>query len=81
MRALRVVLFLVATLALWYLGNFALRIVWAAFDLAAPSVYTRVLNLVLLPVAAVVAWAILRRVPDDGPGDEGGSAPADGGRR
>lgn len=87
MTPLRVVLFLVATLALWYLGNFALRIVWAAFDLAAPSVYTRVLNLVLLPVAAVVAWAILRRVPDDGrgdgsgPGDAGGSAPTDRGGR
>jgi hypothetical protein len=60
----RVVLFLVATLTLWYLGNFALRAVWAAFDLAAPSPTTRTLNLVLLPLAALVAWAILRRVPD-----------------
>ena len=64
MRPLRVVLFLVATLTLWYLGNFALRAVWAAFDLAAPSATTQALNLVLLPVAALVAWAILRRVPD-----------------
>lgn len=64
MRPLRLVLFLVATLALWYLGNFALRAVWAAFDLTAPSATTQVLNLVLLPVAALVAWAILRRVPD-----------------
>jgi hypothetical protein len=79
--AKRVVLFVVATLALWYLGNFALRIVWAAFDLPAPSVTTRVLNLVLVPVAAVVAWAILRRVANDGAGDAGGSAGTDGGGR
>lgn len=81
MTAKRVALFVVATLALWYLGNFALRIVWAAFDLPAPSVYTQVLNLVLVPVAAVVAWAILRRVADDGPGDAGGSAGTGGTRR
>ena len=62
MKVFRVVLFLVATLTLWYLGNFALRAVWAAFDLMAPSAYTRTLNLVLLPLAALVAWAILRRV-------------------
>lgn len=62
MRAFRAVLFLVATLALWYLGNFALRAVWVVFDLAPATTYTRVINLVLLPVAAVVAWAILRRV-------------------
>jgi hypothetical protein len=70
-KALRVVLFVVATLTLWYLGNFALRAVWAAFDLAAPSAYTRILNLVLLPVAAVVAWAVLRRVPDGASGGGG----------
>lgn len=81
MTAKRVALFLVATLVLWYLGNFSLRIVWAAFDLPAPSVTTRVLNLVLVPVAAVVAWAILRRVADDGPGGAGGSAGTDGGGR
>lgn len=75
------VLFAVATLTLWYLGNFALRIVWAAFELAAPSVYTRTLNLVLLPLAALVAWAILRRVPEDGAGGAGGSARSDGGGR
>lgn len=80
MRPLRVVLFLVAVLTLWYLGNFALRIVWAAFDLAAPSVAARVLNLVLVPVAALVAWAILRRVPDDGRGG-GGAGPTNGGGR
>ncbi|HEX6201824.1 MAG TPA: hypothetical protein VF100_02400 [Thermoanaerobaculia bacterium] len=81
MTVKRVALFVVATLALWYLGNFALRIVWAAFDLPAPSVTTQVLNLALVPVAAVVAWAILRRVTDDGPADAGGSAGPDGGGR
>jgi hypothetical protein len=80
-KAKRVALLVVATLVLWYLGNFALRIVWAAFDLPAPSVTTRVLNLALVPVAAVVAWAILRRVADDGTGDAGGSARPDAGGR
>lgn len=64
MKAFRAILFLVATVALWYLGNFALRAVWVAFDLAPATTYTQVINLVLLPVAAVVAWAILRRVGD-----------------
>lgn len=66
MKAFRVVLFLVATLALWYLGNFALRAVWVVLDLAPATAYTQAINLVLLPVAAVAAWAILRRVPEGG---------------
>lgn len=83
MKAFRVVLFLVATLALWYLGNFALRAVWVVFDLAPATTYTQVLNLVLLPVAAVVAWAILRRVAAgegsrEGDGREAGGPEADG---
>lgn len=78
MRAFRVVLFLVATLALWYLGNFALRAVWVVFDLAPATTYTQVINLVLLPVAAVVAWAILRRVGDAERSQEADRREADG---
>lgn len=68
MRPFRVALFLVATLALWSLGNFALRSLWVIAGLATSTVTTRVLNVVLLLVAAAVAWLILRRVPEgDGP--------------
>lgn len=81
MIGFRVALFLVATLVLWYLGNFALRAAWAAFDLPAVSPLARVLNLALLPVSALVAWAILRKVPDEMPrgGRRSAAPPADGG--
>ncbi len=63
-RVARIAIFVVATLVLWYAGNWVLRIAWEIFDLPATTAYDRTLNLLLLPLAAVVAWAILRRVPD-----------------
>lgn len=77
MKAFRVILFLVATLALWYLGNFALRAVWVVFDLATSTVTTQVLNVTLLVVAAVAAWAILRRVPEGGGARQSGKPEPD----
>lgn len=80
MIGFRVALFLVATLVLWYLGNFGLRAAWAAFDLAPVSPTARLLNLILLPVSALVAWAILRKVPDEMPRrGRGPEPPADRG--
>jgi hypothetical protein len=61
-KAWRIALFLVATLVLWYLGNFALNVVWLVFDLG-PSGLHRGLQLVLLPVVVGVAWLLLARVP------------------
>jgi hypothetical protein len=63
-KPFRVVLFLVATLAIWTLGNFALRSVWVVAGLATSTVTTQVLNVVLLIIAAAVAWLILGRVPE-----------------
>jgi hypothetical protein len=63
-KAFRVVLFLAATLAIWTLGNFALRAVWVVAGLATSTVTTQVLNVVLLVIAAAVAWLILQRVPE-----------------
>jgi hypothetical protein len=62
-KPFRVVLFLVATLAIWTLGNFALRSVWVIAGLATSTVTTQVLNVVMLAIAAAVAWLILERVP------------------
>jgi hypothetical protein len=61
-KAWRIALFLVATLVLWYLGNFTLNIVWLVLDLE-PSGLHRGLQLVLLPVVVGVAWLLLARVP------------------
>ncbi|HEX2254419.1 MAG TPA: hypothetical protein VHQ65_14215 [Thermoanaerobaculia bacterium] len=60
-RLLRAFLFVVATLTLWYLGHFLVRAVWFAFVPPETASYTTWINLVLLPLAAVVAWALLRR--------------------
>lgn len=64
MRPRRLVLLVAATLALWTLGNFALRAVWVVAGLATSTTTTQALNVVLLAVAAAVAWMILRRVPE-----------------
>lgn len=72
MKPFRIVLFLVATLAIWTLGNFALRAVWVIAGLATSTTTTQVLNVVMLVIAAAVAWLILKRVPG---GD--GSRPSD----
>lgn len=64
MKPFRVVLFLVATLAIWTLGNFALRAVWVIAGLATSTVTTQVLNVVMLAIAAAVAWLILKRVAE-----------------
>jgi hypothetical protein len=71
-KGLRIVLFLVATLALWYLGNFALRATWVAFDLGPSPALVRALNLALLPLSAVATWLLLRRVPEGAGGRGGG---------
>jgi hypothetical protein len=62
----------VAALVLWYLGHFALNALWlaTATDLAAG--WERAIDLALLPLAALVAWAVLRRL-------QPGPAPRDGG--
>jgi hypothetical protein len=52
------------TLALWTIGNFALRAVWVVAGLATSTATTQALNVVLLAIAAAVAWMILRRLPE-----------------
>jgi hypothetical protein len=52
------------TLALWTIGNFALRAVWVVAGLATSTATTQALNVVLLVIAAAVAWLILRRLPE-----------------
>jgi RsiW-degrading membrane proteinase PrsW (M82 family) len=63
-KPLRIALFLAATLAIWTLGNFALRAVWVVAGLPTSTVTTQVLNVVMLAIAVAVAWLILKRVPE-----------------
>lgn len=58
----RIAFLLVGTLVLWYLAHFGFNALWLAFAGGAPFLYSRLLDLALLPVCAVATWAVLRRL-------------------
>lgn len=53
---------LVGTLVLWYLGHFGIN---GVLQLAAPGLpgsWSRAIDLLLVPVAALVTWLVMRRL-------------------
>lgn len=58
--AFKALLFLAAVLVLLYLGNFVAAAVWSATGNPAPA-DNRLVNLLLAPVAVVIAWWLLVR--------------------
>lgn len=62
----RLAFLLVGTLVLWYLAHFGFNALWLAFAGGETFLYSRLLDLALLPVCAVVAWAVLRRLERGG---------------
>ncbi len=62
----QVAFLLVGTLVLWYLGHFSLNAVLLAVAPGLPVAWARALDLLLIPLAALVTWLAMRRLE---PGD------------
>lgn len=62
----RIAFLLVGTLVLWYLAHFGFNAFWLAFAGDRPFLYSRLLDVALLPVSAVITWAVLRRLDRSG---------------
>lgn len=58
----RALFLLVATLVLWYLGHFGLNAILLAFAPQMPVFYSRILDMVLIPVSAAIAWVVMVRL-------------------
>lgn len=58
----RIAFLLIGTLLLWYLGHFALNAALLAFAPHLPAHYSRILDLVLIPLSAAVTWVVLLRL-------------------
>jgi len=54
-------LLIVATLVLWWLGHLLLESAWALTHVTEGTTVPRSVNLLLVPVALAVAWWLLRR--------------------
>lgn len=62
----QVAFLLVGTLVLWYLGHFGLNAVLMVVAPDLPAAWSRGLDLLLVPLAALVTWLAMRRLE---PGD------------
>lgn len=57
----KLLLLIVATLVLWWLGHLLLESVWALTHVREGTTVPRSVNLLLLPVALAMAWWLLPR--------------------
>lgn len=57
----RMLLLIVATLVLWWLGHLLLESAWALTHVTRGTTIPRSVNLLLIPVALAVAWWLLPR--------------------